>query len=162
MRDESHSAADAGGVVGADVVAACALSAVPGIGSSTMARLVAAFGTLSDAMEAGPGRILAQADALKLSRAARDFLVREPDLEELGLWAVETARRVGARIVLLGDPWYPPLLREIEQAPALLYVRGVLEPAAPRVAVVGSREADDYGLEIVKKLAYWHISKLPH
>ena len=152
MRDESHSAADAGGVVGPDVVAACALSAVPGIGSSALARLVLTFGTLSDALEAGPARILARADALKLLQPARDFLMREPDLEELGLWAVETARRAGARVVLLGDPWYPPLLREIDGAPALLYVRGVLEPAVPRVAVVGSREADDYGLELAKQL----------
>ena len=152
MRDQSHSAADAGGVVGPDVVAACALSAVPGIGSSAMARLVATFGTLSDAMEAGPARILAQAAALKLTQPARDFLVREPDLEELGLWAVEAARRVGARIVLLGDPWYPPLLRDIDHAPALLYVRGTLEPAVQRVAVVGSRDADGYGLEIAKQL----------
>ncbi len=152
MRDESRSAADAGGVVGSDVVAACALSAVPGIGASAMARLVATFGTLSQTMEAGPRRILAQAEALRLTQPARDFLLRDPDLEELGLWAVETARRMGARIVLLGDPWYPPLLREIDGAPALLYVRGVLEPKAPRVAVVGSREADDYGLEIAKQL----------
>lgn len=153
MRDESRKAADAGGVVGPDVVAACALSSVPGVGSSAMAKMVAAFGSLSDAMEAGPARIAAQAEALKLSPTARDFLVRDPDLEQLGLWAVETARRVGARIVLLGDPWYPPLLREIEGPPALLYVRGTLEPAAPRVALVGSRDADDYGLEVARQLA---------
>ncbi len=152
MIHQSHSAADAGGVVGPDVVAACALSAVPGIGSSALARLVATFGTLSDAMDAGPARILAEATALKLTQLARDFLVREPDLVELGLWAVEAARVAGARIVLLGDPWYPELLREIEHAPALLYVRGTLDPAQLRVAVVGSRDADDYGLEVAKQV----------
>jgi DNA processing protein len=152
MSDQSHSAADAGGVVGPDVVAACALSAVPGIGSSALLRLASVFGTLRDALAAGPARILQQAAALKLTQPARDFLVRDPDLEALGLWAVAAARSAGARIVLLGDPWYPELLRQIDRAPALLYVRGTLEPASPRVAVVGSRDADDYGLEIAKQL----------
>lgn len=139
--------------MGADVVAACALSAVPGLGASSLARLVSAFGSLADAMDAGPQQILARAPELKLRQDARDFLVREPDLRELGLWAVAAAKAAGARVVLLGDAWFPPLLREIENPPALLYVRGTLEPKAPRIAVVGSRNCDDYGLEIARQMA---------
>ena len=153
MTDDLRSASDAGGVVGADVVSACALSAVPGLGASTLLKIVRAFGSLSDALEAGPQQIVARAAELKLRQDARDFLLREPDLRELGLWAVAAARAAGARIVLFGDAWFPPLLREIENPPVLLYVRGALEPRAPRIAVVGARDSDDYGLEIARQMA---------
>src|SRR5205807_3359647 len=46
-----------------------------------------------------------------------------------------------------------PLLREIENPPPLLYVRGGLTPDVPRVAVVGARETDDYGLELAREIS---------
>ena len=155
MKDATHTAADAGGVVGPDVVAACALSAVPGLGATSIARLTEAFGSLAGALEAGPAQILRKAEELgiRLRQEAVDFLARKPDLEELGAWAVEAAKTAGARVVVLGDPWYPPLLREIDNPPPLLYVRGGLTPELKRVAVVGARETDDYGLELAREIA---------
>ena len=150
MKDAIRSAADAGGLVGPDVVAACALSAVPGLGASALARIAQSFGSLHAAMEAGPSAMLKQAEALQLKQEARDYLARDPNLEELGLWAVSAAKAAGARVVLLGDDWYPPRLREIENPPPLLYVRGHLAPEARRIAVVGSREADEQGMEIAR------------
>ena len=102
-------------------------------------------------MEAGPKAIAAR-EELKLKPEARDYLARDPDLEELGAWAVAAAKAAGARIVLLGDGWYPSRLREIPNPPALLYVRGHLAASARRVAVVGSRDADERGLEIARSL----------
>ena len=147
-----NSAADAGGIVGPDVVAACGLSAVPGLGASSLARIAAAFGSLQDAVEQGPGAILRANEKLKLKQEARDYLARDPDLGELGLWAVAAAKAAGARVVLLGDDWYPARLREIANPPALLYVRGSMAGEARRVAVVGSRNTDDPGLEIARTL----------
>ncbi len=152
MKDATKSASDAGGIVGPDVVAACALSAVPGMGATSLARVAQAFGSLAEALDAGPASILRRGTELQLRQQTLDYLAREPDLEELGLWAVAAARKAGARVVVLGDPWYPPLLRDIENPPALLYVRGNLVAETPRVAIVGSRDADDYGLEIAKSL----------
>lgn len=152
MKDVTRNAADAGGLVGPDVVAACALSAVPAVGASALARIAQSFGSLQAAMEAGPSAILKEGAALHLKQEARDYLARDPDLEELGLWAVTAAKGAGARVVLLGDSWYPPRLREIQNPPALLYVRGHLAAEARRVAVVGSREADAQGLEIARSL----------
>ena len=151
MKEATKSAADAGGVVGPDVVAACALAAVPGMGATSLARVAQAFGSLAEALDAGPDKILKRPE-LKLRQQTVDYLSRKPDLEELGLWAVAAARKAGARVVVLGDPWYPPLLREIDNPPALLYVRGHLAAETRRVAIVGSRDADDYGLEIAKSL----------
>jgi DNA processing protein len=46
------------------------------------------------------------------------------------------------------DPRYPPLLRQIADAPALLYVRGdPLALSAPQLAIVGSRSASAGGRE---------------
>jgi|AntAceMinimDraft_14_1070370.scaffolds.fasta_scaffold00425_14 DNA processing protein len=44
------------------------------------------------------------------------------------------------------DPLYPPLLREIYDPPACLFIRGTLPaPEAPGIAVVGTRYASQYG-----------------
>jgi DNA processing protein len=56
-------------------------------------------------------------------------------------------------VLVLGDPWYSPLLRAIENPPPVLYVRGSLQPETPRIALVGSRDSDDYGLEVARDLA---------
>jgi DNA processing protein len=152
VKEATQGAADAGGLVGPDVVAACALSAVPALGASSLARIARLFTSLQKAMEAGPGAILEANEKLNLRQEARDYLARDPDLEELGLWAVAAARKAGARVVLLGDDWYPPRLREIENPPSLLYIRGSLTAEARRVAVVGSRDADEQGLEIARSL----------
>ena len=143
-------AADAGGIVGPNVVAACGLSAVPGLGASSLARIAEEFGSLEKAVEKGPGAILRASERLNLKAEARDYLARDPDLAELGTWAVGAAKAVGARVVLLGDEWYPARLRELPNPPALLYVRGSLMAEARRVAVVGSRNADEQGMEIAR------------
>jgi len=51
------------------------------------------------------------------------------------------------------DPRYPALLRELAPAPAL-WVRGALDPNdALAIAIVGSRRATPYGLEVAAQLA---------
>lgn len=57
------------------------------------------------------------------------------------------------REIRIEDPEYPPLLREVPDAPPLLYAAGrALEPA-PMVSVVGTRRASRYGLEAAAWLA---------
>ena len=132
-----------------DVLAACALSAVPGVGASTLLRMARAFGSLREAMDAGP-RALAERAELELKEEARAYLRRDPSLRELGLWAISAARAAGARVVLPGDDEYPSRLAGIANPPQLLYLRGQIAPEARRVAVVGSRDADEGGLEIAR------------
>ena len=53
----------------------------------------------------------------------------------------------GRQLLTLDDPAYPPLLREIADAPLLLYVIGRVELLArPAVAIVGSRNASAQGM----------------
>ncbi len=58
-----------------------------------------------------------------------------------------------ARTIRPGDGLFPPRLTGIPGAPASLRVRGDLAPSRTRVAVVGSRASDDYGLRLARDLA---------
>jgi DNA processing protein len=150
LRQASESAADAAGPVTPDVVAACALSALPGVGASTLARIAQSFQSLRQALEDGPSGILRRADDLALRAETREYLAQGPNLEELGAWALSAARTAGARVLLSSEKGFPPVLRRLPNPPRLLYVRGTLGAEARRVAVVGSRAADETGLEIAR------------
>jgi DNA processing protein len=68
--------------------------------------------------------------------------------------ALDAAARSGARVVLASDAEYPASLRDLCDAPIVLYVRGTLECAAPRsVAIVGSRAASGYGRSVAASMA---------
>ena len=57
-------------------------------------------------------------------------------------------------IITLGDDAYPPLLRQIEDAPPFLFVHGALEALQmPQVAVVGSRRCSVDGREAATSLS---------
>ncbi len=60
---------------------------------------------------------------------------------------VAAAAALGARVITLLDQDYPASLAGIPQPPPVLMVRGALPPG-PAVAIVGSRLADGYGLEV--------------
>lgn len=70
----------------------------------------------------------------------------DKELEEIG--------RIGARVVTFADPQYPAQLREINDPPVLLYVKGEMpDNAAPAIAVVGTRHPTHYGLRMAETIA---------
>jgi DNA processing protein len=62
------------------------------------------------------------------------------------------AERLGARIVLAGEPGYPAALHHLALPPPVLCIRGEL-PDGLGVAIVGSRRADPYGREVAELFA---------
>lgn len=59
----------------------------------------------------------------------------------------------GVRLVTIKDDIYPPLLKQIYDPPAALFIRGALpDPNRKHLAVVGSRRASTYGLRITEDL----------
>ena len=67
---------------------------------------------------------------------------------------IRAAERCGARVIDVEDAEYPPLLREIADAPLALFVRGTLLPRDGRaVAVVGSRASTEYGGRMARRFA---------
>jgi len=66
---------------------------------------------------------------------------------------VRRAVDLGFRIRSLHDPQYPALLKSIPDPPPVLYISGSLETEEPGVALVGSRKATAYGLNVTQFLA---------
>jgi DNA processing protein len=124
------------------------LTGVSGIGPSRFARLLEHFGDAESAWRATPldlagaGLDRRAVEALVALRAARD-----PEAEQRRL------ERLGVSVLTLGDAEYPDRLREIADAPPVLYLRGALAVAdAWAVAVVGTRRATAYGRHVTEKL----------
>ena len=82
------------------------------------------------------------------SRSIRVATMAEAERE------LDIARRHGAAFVGIGEPDYPPLLRQIDGAPPLLAVKGNRAiAAAPGVGIVGARNASLSGMKFSGMLA---------
>jgi len=67
---------------------------------------------------------------------------------------LERARTAGIAAVGVEDDAYPPMLRTIAAPPPVLWMRGAREALTGRaVAIVGSRAATPYALEVASRLA---------
>ncbi len=66
----------------------------------------------------------------------------------------ERASGHGARFTGIGEPDYPPLLRQVDQAPPLLAVKGNAGVfRAPAAAMVGARNASMAGIKLTRQIA---------
>jgi DNA processing protein len=126
-----------------------ALDLLPAIGPKTAQRLIQIYGT--------PETILAKpASELKnlsfLNKAQLDSLASGPDYKRVKevLCKLDS---LGAYAVCLGDPAYPSILKEIDDPPSVLYVKGTLDDLEPAVAIVGTRYPSHYGKDMAFRLA---------
>jgi DNA processing protein len=132
-----------------EVAAYLALAQVPGIGSARLRTLVAAFETAVAALRAPHGGIAALPG---FSRAAASAI--RASSVGTGKEILAQLDRHSATVLLPDDPAFPPLLGEIPEPPALLYVRGdvrLLRRAA--AGIVGSRDHSAYGADAARILA---------
>lgn len=79
------------------------------------------------------------------------FLVQrakiEPERE------LERLEQAGVSVLTWQDAAYPPLLREIDGSPPVLYMKGKLSEADQfALAVVGTRNSDTYGQQVTERL----------
>ncbi|MDR3044465.1 MAG: DNA-processing protein DprA [Desulfovibrio sp.] len=137
----------------AELWAALALRHSPGIGPRTVRRLLAGLGSALAAVQAADrgGHDWAQAGvrphmAAPVARGAwRDTARQEWD-------AVRACR---CSVLLWTDPRYPARLREVSDAPAVLYCRGDASLLTNHaVAVVGSRLSSRAGRGVAADIAY--------
>ena len=64
------------------------------------------------------------------------------------------AESLGASLVAIGEPGYPPALAQVDAPPPLLCVKGRLDlPDIPIVAIVGARNGSAVGQKFTRALA---------
>ena len=126
-----------------------ALNMIPGIGYTRYLALREMFETPDDLRNAERG------DLLKVEGLGKVLAERLVEFD----WDAELsselaiAERGGVKILTLADEEYPSALRELYDPPLCIYVRGKLpENDGYSVAIVGSRRASKYGMQMAEIL----------
>ncbi|CAN5542438.1 DNA-processing protein DprA [soil metagenome] len=128
------------------------LALTDGIGPVLQMRLIQACGNVASACEANASTLRAiEGIGAGKSKTIFDSLRRSADEVQRELAKVRDA---GVSLICIEDEAYPALLREIPDPPAVLYVRGALEPRdLNSLAIVGSRKCSLYGREQAERFA---------
>jgi DNA processing protein len=132
-----------------DIAYWLAATRLVGVGPVTVGRWLNKFGNIK-ALFAASIKELAAA-----SLSAKDIhALHNPDwqaVEQDMRWSQQPNRHLLAIV----DPAYPSLLRELNDAPLVLYIEGQVEKLnQPQLAIVGSRNPTGQGKEIAKDFAY--------
>ncbi len=125
------------------------LALAPGVGNTSLLRLLTAFGSPEAVLASGRSALMAH-----LSVAQCDALLADPDaaaLETTHDWLAQP----GNSLMTLADEDYPASLLEIADPPAVLYCkgrRGLL--SQPGLGIVGSRSATPQGVRDAEAFAH--------
>lgn len=127
-----------------------AFNRVPGIGRVRYQALIDRFGTLADAWIAGRGDL--KAAGLE-DHVVRAIVNERPNIDpddEIG-----QLHKAGVRPLTWNDPAYPRLLKEIDDPPPVLYVKGELKDVDEwSVSVVGTRRPTPYGRQVAEEMSH--------
>jgi DNA processing protein len=126
-----------------------ALHFIPGVGDYLIRQLVSYSGSAEKVFKTPKGKLLripgigeVTAEAI---RQGKPFAAAEKELKK--------AEKEKVTLLFFTDPSYPSRLRQINDAPSLLYVKGKVDFENPKsVAIVGTRQATSYGRERVEEL----------
>ena len=122
---------------------------VHGIGPTRLRALLDHFGAIDRAWHAPA----AELQSAGLDRRSIQNLLQTRSERDLGL-ELDRLAESRVRVLTWESTEYPRLLREIPDAPPVLYVKGTLtDNDAWAVAVVGTRRASAYGREVTRRLA---------
>lgn len=114
------------------------------VGPISFFNFINRFGSAENALEALP-EIASKAGGNKFPKiCSHDDALRELD----------AAQKLGVRHIAAGEPDYPKLLRQIDDPPPFLLVRGDIDfNLRPMVAIVGSRNTSIAGQKMATQLA---------
>ncbi|WP_071673605.1 DNA-processing protein DprA [Nioella nitratireducens] len=113
------------------------------VGPATFRRLMAEHGDAATALAALPDVAL-----------AAGVKVYAPCSEAAARAEIRAAKRLGAKMITLGDPGYPALLADCSDAPPLFWALGDIDLLArPAIAMVGTRNASSLGARMTRRLA---------
>lgn len=94
--------------------------------------------------------------AERMSRAkVADLLAIGVERERAEAWLAQDPETTVGQPITWADLGFPPLLRELSDPPALLYVQGNLSVLLrPAVALVGTRSCTPYGVAVARHLGF--------
>ena len=125
------------------------LNSIPNLGAVKVRTLVQFFGSASAALQASSDQLM--------SLSGFDRVLPHWDKwPENRVWKEDLELAARHRVLLLPftHPAFPKSLSRISDAPALLYVKGSLQQQDQRsIAVVGTRHASIYGMEMAEKIS---------
>ncbi len=122
---------------------------VRGIGAIRLRMVLDAYGDLAIAWQAPADGLLAAG----LPQKIVENLVKVRNQVDLGAFWTRI-EKAGIHVMTWADEDYPLILKEINQPPPVLYVRGQILPEDGRaVAIVGTRRITVYGRQVAEDLA---------
>ncbi len=84
---------------------------------------------------------------------------RAKNIKEFPFWKnvdrhLKVLREKDIKVVDINNPLYPDMLRQIEDAPVVLYVKGEIKPEDRyAIAIVGSRKPTSYGVTVAESIS---------
>lgn len=126
-----------------------ALHFTPGIGDFLVKQLISYCGSAEEVFKTSKAKLIKIPGVGEISAEAikngNPFKEAEQEIKQ--------AEKQEVEIILYTDKKYPIRLKEIDDAPALLYCKGNQNLNTPKaVGIVGTRQATDYGKQIVEQI----------
>jgi DNA processing protein len=122
---------------------------IKGIGAVRMQGLIAYFGDVEAAWKADPAAL---AEAGLGAKVIERVLAARSTVNLDQVW--EKIESQGIKILTWEDEEYPGRLKEIDQPPPVLYIRGdYLQDDLFAVAIVGTRKVTSYGRQVTEEIA---------
>lgn len=126
------------------------LNMTPGVGPRAATKLLERFGSPSAVFEARRTEL----ESLRIRPETIESIMKR-EFHDKALEEFDRVKKAGGDILILDDGSYPDILRQIDDPPITLYVRGDWQPCLdqPCVAVIGSRNCSTYGKNAAEMLA---------
>jgi DNA processing protein len=126
-----------------------ALHFIPGIGDYLIRQLVSYCGSAEKVFKTPKGKLLKVPGIGEITaesiRQGKPFAEAEKEMRK--------AEKENVQLVFFTDKNYPSRLRQVNDAPSMLYVKGNINFENPKtIGIVGTRQATPYGRERVEEL----------
>lgn len=118
------------------------LNMTPGVGPRLATKLLERFGSPDAVFHARRGEL----ESLRLKPETTESIIKR-EFHARAVTELERVKQLGADVLILDDGSYPYLLRETDDPPPVLYVKGDWQACfeQPCVGVIGSRQCSTYG-----------------
>lgn len=114
----------------------------PGVGPRLATKLLERFGSAGAVFHARR----AELESLRVAPVTIESIIKR-EFDEKARAELDLVKKLGGDVLILDDGSYPALLREIDDPPPVLYVKGDWQACfdQPCVGVIGSRMCSTYG-----------------